>query len=39
MIAAVCYPAMMFYRHRQNIKRLLNKEEKPLWEWKKKDKE
>ncbi|MBQ2500290.1 MAG: glycerol-3-phosphate 1-O-acyltransferase PlsY [Clostridia bacterium] len=39
LIAAACYPLMMFYRHRQNIKRLVNKEEKPLWEWKKKDKE
>ncbi len=39
LLAAVCYPLMMFYRHRQNIRRLINKEEKPLWEWKKKDKE
>ena len=39
LLVAAVYPAMMFYRHKDNIKRLIRKEEKPLWEWKKKSKE
>lgn len=35
LLVAAIYPAMMFYRHKDNIKRLMKKEEKPLWEWKK----
>lgn len=35
-LTAAFYPVMMTYRHKENIRRLINHEEKPLWEWKKK---